>query len=310
MKNDDLAQIADGLRAQPARLPPKLFYDRLGSTLFTAICELPEYYPTRTEAILFEAHGAEIARLLPPGFQMIDLGAGDCRKAASLFDTLRPPHYVAVDISAEFLDRALGILRREFPAIEMHALARDFTRRWSLPEALRDRPQLFFYPGSSIGNFAPSEAREFLAGLHGIGTRSGAEEALLIGVDLVKDPTVLEAAYDDALGVTAAFNRNALLHLNRLLGSDFALADWRHRAWFDRERSRIEMHLEAVRDVTVGWPGGTRRFRRGETIHTENSYKYTRDGFEALLDEAGFAVVAAWTDPRQWFMVCVARSTR
>jgi L-histidine N-alpha-methyltransferase len=288
------------LAAAPASVAPKFFYDRLGSHLFEAITELPEYYPTRTEAAIFAAHGAKIARAVGAGMTLVDLGAGNCAKAASLFPLLEPARYVAVDISVEFLREALRQLQREYPQIAIAGLGQDFSQRLELPaEVVGSERPVFFYPGSSIGNFTPDEALAFLGRVRERASGGG----LLIGVDLVKPRAVLEAAYDDALGVTAAFNRNALGHLNRLIGSDFEPRQWRHLAFFDEAKSRIEMHLEATSALTVTWPGGQRRFGAGERIHTENSYKYTLAGFEALLVAAGFTAPRRWTDSQDWFAV-------
>ncbi len=299
------AELAAGLMARQAQTSPKYLYDVLGSKLFEAICELPEYYPTRTEAAIVEEHMFEIARSVGRGSTLIDLGAGNCAKAAHLFPELRPAQYVAVDISADFLRDAVSQLRQRFPQVAMLELGLDFSSTLDLPPAVRREKRLFFYPGSSIGNFSPEEALAFLRRIRGECRHDG---GILIGVDLVKEKSVLDAAYDDALGVTASFNLNLLLHINRLLGADFDLRDWRHRAYFDPAQSRIEMHLVARRDVRIGWAGGARRFAEGESIHTENSYKYTRERFLALLAEAGFATPHIWTDPRQWFMLCHAQA--
>jgi len=294
------------LAAGQASVAPKFFYDRLGSHLFEAITELPEYYPTRTEAAIFAAHGTDIAQALGAGMSLIDLGAGNCAKAASLFPLLEPARYVAVDISVEFLREALRQLQREHPQIAMAGLGQDFSQQLELPaEVVGSERPVFFYPGSSIGNFTPDEARAFLTRVREKASGGG----LLIGVDLVKPRPVLEAAYDDALGVTAAFNRNALCHLNRLIGSDFAPRQWRHVAFYDEARSRIEMHLEATSALTVTWPGGQRRFVAGERIHTENSCKYTLEGFASLLVEAGFAAPRHWADDARWFAVFWASAT-
>jgi dimethylhistidine N-methyltransferase len=291
------------LVAERASVAPKFFYDRLGSHLFEAITELPEYYPTRTEAAIFAAHGTAIAEAVGSGMALIDLGAGNCAKAASLFPLLEPARYIAIDISVDFLRDALRELQREQPQIAMAGLGQDFSQRLELPaELLGDERPMFFYPGSSIGNFTPEEALAFLARIRAQAQGGG----LIIGVDLVKPRAVLEPAYDDSLGVTAAFNRNVLAHLNRLIGSDFAPRQWRHVAFFNEARSRIEMHLEAHQGLTVTWPGGQRRFAAGERIHTENSCKYTREDFAALLVAAGFAPPRHWTDPQSWFAVFVA----
>jgi L-histidine N-alpha-methyltransferase len=288
------------LLAEPASVAPKFFYDRLGSHLFEAITELPEYYPTRTEAVIFAAHGAAMAEAVGAGMTLIDLGAGNCAKAAGLFPLLEPARYVAVDISVDFLRDALRQLQREHPQVAIAGLGLDFSQRLDLPaEVLGNERPVFFYPGSSIGNFTADEALGFLGRIRAQASGGG----LLIGVDLVKPHAVLEAAYDDALGVTAAFNRNALSHLNRLIGSDFAPRQWRHVAFFDGAKSRIEMHLEARAALTVTWPGGQRRFGAGERIHTENSCKYTLEGFASLLVAAGFAAPRHWTDSQGWFAV-------
>lgn len=298
-------ELLHGLQQPRASTSPKYLYDALGSRLFEAITELPEYYPTRTEAAIFAAHGEAMAARIPAGATLIDLGAGNCAKAASLFARLVPQRYVAVDISVEFLRNALGCLQRQHPALDMVGLGLDFSAGLTLPAEAGDAahgPRVLFYPGSSIGNFSPVEALAFLRSVHAAcGPLPGS--GLLIGVDLVKDSAELQAAYDDALGVTAAFNRNLLLHINRLTGTDFKLAHWQHVGLYDTALSRIEMHLQATRDVTVNWPIGQRHFAAGERIHTENSYKWTQTGFEQLLHEAGFGQLTGWTDPRQRFAV-------
>jgi dimethylhistidine N-methyltransferase len=299
------AELSAALLAPAASTAAKYFYDALGSKLFEAICELPEYYPTRTESAIFAQHLAAIADAVGRGTTLIDLGAGNCAKAARLFSALQPGQYVPVDISVDFLRDAVGLLQQRFPRVAMLGLGMDFSTALELPGAVRTEKRLFFYPGSSIGNFHPEQALVFLRQLRAACTVDG---GLLIGVDLVKEHSLLNAAYDDALGVTAAFNLNVLLHLNRVLGSDFVLADWRHVAFFNVDESRVEMHLEARRRLTVSWPGAERRFAEGERIHTENSYKYTDHSFKVLLEQAGFALVQSWTDERDWFMVCHAHA--
>ena len=303
------AELLAGLIAPQATTSPKYLYDALGSKLFEAICELPEYYPTRTEAGIFETHAAEMAQAIGTGTTLIDLGAGNCAKAAKLFPSLQPAQYVPIDISVEFLRDAVSRLQQQFPDIDMVGVGMDFSLALQLPKNVRSEKRLFFYPGSSIGNFTPEEALVFLKQIKAACTEDGAADGgLLIGVDLVKEKSILDAAYDDALGVTASFNLNLLLHLNRLLDADFDLREWRHRGFFNDKLSRIEMHLEAESDQTVRWPNGVRRFERGERIHTENSYKYTRQSFISFLTEAGFENVKTWTDPQQWFMVCHAQA--
>lgn len=302
------AELDAGLRAREACISPKFLYDALGSKLFEAICELPEYYPTRTEALIFERHGAEIARAVGQGSTLIDLGAGNCAKAARLFPLLHPAQYVPVDISANFLQDAVERLRQRFRHIEMNALGMDFSGGdWQLPDIVRRERRLFFYPGSSIGNFTPDEA---LAFLRRVRAQCGPDGGILIGIDLAKDRAVLNAAYDDALGVTAAFNLNVLRHANRLLGADFDIRAWRHRGFYNERMGRVEMHLEARTTQLVSWQGACRRFEAGECIHTENSYKYRPAAAVELLEQAGFAASGIWTDARAWFAVIHARAIR
>ncbi|EHR72292.1 putative methyltransferase [Burkholderiales bacterium JOSHI_001] len=305
---DPAAEASAGLLQPRAAVPPKYFYDAQGSRLFDAITALAEYYPTRTEAAIFAAHGPAMAeaalRRTGPGPVIVDLGAGNCAKAAALFPLLRPSRYVAVDISADHLAGALAQLQREQPALDLVGVGLDFSRRLALPADLTGDGALVFYPGSSIGNFDPPGALELLRQARAVAGRG----ALLIGVDLVKDDETLVAAYDDALGVTAAFNLNLLRHLNRLLGADFDPRHWRHVALFNRAESRIEMHLASRRAQTVRWPGGERAFAADERIHTENSYKWSLDGFAALLREAGFRAPRHWTDERGWFALFLAEA--
>jgi dimethylhistidine N-methyltransferase len=298
------AELLHGLQALPATTAPKYLYDALGARLFAAITELPEYYPTRTEAAIFACHVDAIAACLPPATTLVDLGAGNCEKAARLFTPFQVQRYVAVDISVDYLRHSLDLLHRQYPALELIGIGMDFSQHLTLQADLGTEPRLLFYPGSSIGNFTPDEALAFLRQVHSATNGGG----LLIGVDLVKSIDVLEPAYDDPLGVTAAFNRNLLPHINRLAGTDFRLDDWRHVAFFNRDQSRIEMHLEAVCATTVRWPEGERRFAAGERIHTENSYKWRIDDFARLLESAGFTGLQHWTHERGWFAVFLARA--
>ncbi|PUA20799.1 L-histidine N(alpha)-methyltransferase [Glaciimonas sp. PCH181] len=313
IKHAIVAQVEAGLLAPQASASPKYLYDVLGSRLFAAICELPEYYPTRTEAAIFDRYAPQIAKAVGVGATLIDLGAGNCAKAAKLFPTLHPSHYVAIDISETFLHEAVAGLRQQFPHIAMTCLGMDFSSELELPNTIGRERRQFFYPGSSIGNYTPLEALKFLLRIRKSITHdnSAAQDrtgGLLIGIDLIKDKAILDAAYDDALGVTASFNLNLLLHLNRLLDADFDLSNWCHRGFFNPQQNRVEMHLEARRDVTVRWKnGGLRQFVRGERIHTESSYKYTQESFVALLEQAGFNNIQTWCDPDQWFMVCHAQ---
>ena len=302
---DELAQVVQGLLASPATLSPKYFYDELGCALYGAICRLPEYYPTRTEAALFRDHRTEMAAAMGSGRQFVDLGSGDCCKAMAWLPFVSPRRYVAVDIAEAEIHRALTGMARDFPDLELVGVVTDFSRTLDLEGVLDAQPATFFYPGSSIGNFTPDSAVEFLGQVRAYCTpRPGS--GLLIGVDGKKDAALLDAAYDDALGVTAAFNRNALLHLNRRFGFDFALDGYVHRGFYNAGAGRIEMHLEALRDQAVELGGRTRRFTKGERIHTENSYKYRPGEFEDLLREAGFTSFQRWDSADAGYFVFYA----
>lgn len=296
--------ITRGLNQRPASISPKYFYDQHGSRLFEEITRLPEYYPTRTETALMHQHAADIARAVGVGCTLVELGAGNCQKARTLCRLVQPACFVGVDISADFLQAAVQGLRDDFPGLDARAVGGDMTQGVALPDDIPRTGRLVFYPGSSIGNFDPPHALSLLAHMRELIDDDG---GLLIGIDLPKDVDVLEAAYDDAAGVTAAFNRNVLRHVNRLIGSNFDVEQWQHRAFFNQGASRIEMHLEAMADFDVHWPGGGRRFDQGERIHTENSYKYPLRVFTDMLEHAGFTQAQAWTDDRGWFAVVHAR---
>jgi L-histidine N-alpha-methyltransferase len=295
--------IIQGLMKSNAQLAPKFFYDVLGSHLFEAITELDEYYPTRTEAAILASQAQEIAASVGEGATLIDLGAGNCAKAMSLFGILRPARYIAVDISVEFVRRAVEKLAASYPDIAMVGVGMDFSTSLDLPAELSrelpDTTPLFFYPGSSIGNFTPAQALAFLRRIRSQASGGG----LLIGVDLVKRADVLQRAYDDALGVTAAFNRNILRNVNRILGSDFDPAQWRHVALFNEVLSRVEMYLQASENLVARWDDGERRFAEGERIHTESACKYTVERFESMLREAGFRAVRHWSDAHGQYAV-------
>ena len=300
---DPRAELAAALLEPHASIPPKYFYDPVGSRLFEAICELPEYPLMRTERAIVDAHVHEIAARIGPGGVLIDLGAGNCEKAERLFGWLAPTQYVAIDIAAEFLRDRLNVLAQRNPQHSIIGIAQDFTQTLELPEEVADGSRVLFYPGSSIGNFAPEQAFAFLRRTRAV---CGDDGHLLLGVDLVKDKRLLDLAYDDPLGVTAAFNLNVLRNVNALLSSDFDIADWRHVAFFNPEHSRVEMHVEARRDVTVHWPGTERAFGVGARIHTENSYKYTPESLRQLLTRAGYRSVQLYTDDRYGFAVALA----
>ena len=302
---DERAEVIEGLVATPASISPKYFYDELGCALYGAICRLPEYYPTRTEVALFREHRESIAEALGKGRQFVDLGAGDCCKAEAWLPFVSPSRYVAVDIAGQEIARAIDRLSPDFPEIEMIGVVTDFSRGLDLESVLDARPATFFYPGSSIGNFAPAQAVAFMDTIRQhCASRPGS--GLLIGVDGKKDKRLLDAAYDDSLGVTAAFNRNALLHLNRRFGFDFALDSFTHRGFYNEAEGRIEMHLESIRDQQVALGGRVRHFAAGERIHSENSYKYHAEEFEGLLREAGFASIRRWSDAANGYFVFYA----
>lgn len=305
-KHPDIAcaEITASLTAPRAWLSPKFFYDGLGSRLFDAITALPEYYPTRVEAEILVAHQHDIARRVGERPVMIDLGAGNCQKAARLFSALRPAQYVPVDISVDYLRETLAGLQCQFPDIAMMAVGADLSAPFDFPSGVGRTNRLFFYPGSSIGNFTPIEALALLQRMRAASTRG---DGVLIGVDLLKPVEMLEDAYDDPLGVTAAFNLNILRHVNRLADADFEVPDWQHIALFNAAQNRIEMHLQARRDVTVTWSGGSRRFVHGERIHTESSYKYREEDFALLLEQAGFDDICMWRDRQETFAVFHAR---
>jgi dimethylhistidine N-methyltransferase len=297
-------ELLDGLVKPQPEISPKFLYDELGSSLFTAITLLDEYYPTRCENEIFARHSAEIVAHAGAVHSLIDLGAGDCAKAERLLAYMRPDHYVPIDISVDYLKAAVKRIADHYPDLDITALGMDFFHELSLPDEVHAERRAFFYPGSSIGNLRPEHAADLLSSVR----RQCADGALIIGVDLVKARDILEPAYDDAVGVTAAFNLNLLRHVNAILGSDFNLAQWQHVAWFNEARSRMEMHLRARVATTVTWPGGERRFDEGERIHTEDSYKYRPHAFKALLARAGFGQIRYWTDAREWFAVFCARA--
>jgi dimethylhistidine N-methyltransferase len=302
---DLAAEVLAGLRRRPRSIPPKFFYDARGSQLFDAITRTPEYYPTRTEMAILRENAAAIARRVGTGSLLVEPGGGSCAKVRILLQGLRPCAYVPMDISREHLRVAAEQVAAEFPWLEVHAACTDFTRRLEVPAAVPEGPRVAFFPGSSIGNFDPEAAVEFMAA---VAVLVGPGGFLLIGVDLKKDRAVLDAAYDDAAGVTAAFNLNLLTRINRELGADFDLAAWRHRAFYHEARGRIEMHLVSEPEQAVRVAGESFAFAPGETIHTENSYKHTVEEFQGLAARAGFQPEAVWTDRERLFSVHLLRA--
>ncbi len=294
-RSDLLAALAQ----QPRRISPKYFYDAAGSALFDRICELPEYYPTRTEVALIERHARDIAGLSGAHVEIVEFGAGSLHKIRLLLDALdRPQRFVPIDISAEHLAAAADALRRDYPELAVRPVAADYTQPFDLPAPLPGTGRrIGFFPGSTIGNFTHDEAMTFLrsaaALLHG--------GALLLGADLVKAPALLHAAYNDAQGVTAAFNLNLLARANRELGADFSLDRFAHSAFYNAPLQRIEMHLMSLVAQDVQVAGQTFAFAQGQTLHTENSQKFTVDGLRALATRAGFVPGPVWTDAQQRF---------
>lgn len=295
---DFARDLIAGLHEQPRQVSPKYFYDAAGSALFERICELPEYYPTRTEMGILQSRAHEMAECIGPQADIVEFGAGASRKVRLLLNHLQAPQrFLPVDISGEHLHEAARGLRRDYPGLRVEPIAADFTQGLNLPSALGRR--IGFFPGSSIGNFEPEAARTLLRRMAGW-LRGG---GLLVGVDLVKQPGELHAAYNDSQGVTAAFNKNLLVRANRELGADFDLSAFDHYAYYQPRLQRIEMHLLSRERQTVRICGHRFEFDQGQSLHTENSYKYTQKDFEALARSAGFEPAAVWTDPAERFAV-------
>jgi dimethylhistidine N-methyltransferase len=288
------ADVLAGLTAKPKRLSPKYFYDGVGSALFERITQLPEYYPTRCELELLREHAPAVASLFPQNCALIEFGAGSSRKARILLGAAATVDaYVPVDISGDFLQQDAAQLRRDFPHLRVAPVVADFTGSFDIPRDVALLPRVGFFPGSTIGNFEPHEAAQFL---RNAGRVLGTGAVLIIGVDLIKDTKILCPAYNDAEGVTAKFNLNLLARIDRELGGDFDLSAFEHHACYNREQNRIEMYLASTKRQKVRVNGKTFSFRAGETIHTENSYKYTIESFQALAHGSGWAPVQSWTD--------------
>jgi dimethylhistidine N-methyltransferase len=299
--------VVAGLTAPRKTLRAKYFYDEEGSRLFEQITQLPEYYPTRTEMGILKKHGPAIAQLIPAGAALVEFGSGSSVKIRTLLRALdKLEVYVPVDISGDFLAGEATALQGDFPALQVRPVIADFTRPFGLPAQADRRAKVGFFPGSTIGNFEPSEAERFLRHAARV---LRPKSHFIVGVDLLKDPEILHAAYNDAAGVTARFNLNLLARINRELGADFDLDAFEHRALFNGEQSRIEMYLvsRARQHATVC--GRRIDFTAGETIHTECSYKYTLAGFAALARRAGWTTLQSWTDERDYFSVNVLALT-
>jgi dimethylhistidine N-methyltransferase len=299
---NDLDEILDGLTASQKRLSPKYFYDERGSELFDEICRLPEYYPTRTELALMDEHLDEVADRVGPRAAVIELGAGSNQKIRMLLEALHEPiAYVPVDISADYLQKQAEALAEDYPGVQVHPVFADFTRPFDLPaHELTPETNLLFFPGSTIGNFSRRQAGQLLEVMAGEAKPGG---ALLIGVDLRKDPALLHAAYNDAAGVTAEFNMNVLARLNRELGADFDLERFRHEAVYDEANGRIEMRLVSMAPQRVRIADVELSFAAGEYIVTEHSHKYSVAEFRDLARRAGFTPDATWVDEDNLFSV-------
>jgi dimethylhistidine N-methyltransferase len=290
------ADILDGLTAMPKSLPAKYFYDARGSLLFEQICELPEYYPTRVETALLKRYAREIASRAGEGVTLVEFGAGALKKVELLLAALaEPAGYMPIDISGEFLETQTAELRARRPGLKVRPVVADFTVA-DLPPARSGERRVGFFPGSTIGNFEPDDACAFLRR-----ARAMLDGSLLVGVDLVKSPPVLHAAYNDAAGITAAFNKNILLRINREFGAEFDPGTFEHYAFYDPQRRRIEMHLISMVDQEMEILGRRIGFTEGEPIHTENSYKYTLGDFQDLALAAGYVPAAAFVDENRLF---------
>ena len=300
-------EVLAGLAARPKALPPKLFYDSRGAQLFERICELPEYYLTRTEITILERHAPEIAALVGNGICLLELGSGAGIKVRLLLEHLRPAMYVPIDISRQQLHASAATLAADYDWLEVHPVCADYCRPLELdffPDAAR---RLVFFPGSTLGNFEPDEAAGFLEGLLALVGKDG---SLLVSIDLKKDVGRIEAAYDDSAGVTAAFNLNILSRLRRELDAEVDPQGFRHQAFYNRHAGRVEMHLISRRPQTVVVDGHEFSFDEGETIHTENSYKYSIEEFRSLARRAGYLPQRVWVDSEALFSVHFLRPAR
>ncbi len=299
------ADVLAGLAAPVPAIPARWFYDHRGSELFEEITRLPEYYPTRTEAALLERYSDEIAARVGTGEAVIEFGSGSSAKTPILLRAVRPAAYVPVDISGDFLRESAASLQREMPDLPIYPVEADFTRPFDLPAEVRNAAKLGFFPGSTIGNFVARSAVDLLRAMK---ETLGEGAKLVIGMDRIKHIDTLVRAYDDAAGVTAAFNLNLLHRINAELDADIPVESFRHRAIWNDALSRIEMHLEAVRDLAFSVCGRRFALRAGETIHTENSHKYGHRDSRILLRAAGWGVVAEWTDEQEWFSILLAEA--
>lgn len=304
---DFLAETLNGLRSQPATLPCKYFYDQRGADLFEQICELPEYYPTRTEISILQDHLQEIAQAIGPSARIVEYGSGAGEKIRLLLNNLeRPSAYTPVDISREQLISSANVLQQDFPQLEVLPVCADYASELTLPAPKNAFSRtLVFFPGSTIGNFKPEEALAFLKRFHQLCMQGEEPGMLLIGYDLKKDQATLEAAYNDSQGITAEFNLNLLHRINNELDGQFEIDQWQHEARWNETNGAVEMHLVSQTTQTARINGDTFHFEAGESIHTENSFKYSSPEFKALAEQAGFNRLKHWRDPKQHFQVAL-----
>lgn len=299
-QSDFLGDVLEGLTREQKSIPPKYFYDQRGSELFDEICQQPEYYLTRTEISILHSNAKDIARFIGPDCVLIELGSGVSEKIRCLFGVLSPAGYLGIDISKDFLLLSTKRLARDYPELEVHAVCADFTQQIELPEQCKSDRLVAFFPGSSIGNFEPDDAVQFL---RDVASMVGKDGKLLIGVDLKKDHAALNAAYNDAKGVTADFNLNLLQRLRDELQADVDIDLFSHHAYYNSEKGRVEMHLVSLCDQQIIVGGERFQLKSNETLHTENSYKYDLTEFENMAERAGFQVEQIWTDQQQLFSV-------
>ncbi|WP_372748499.1 L-histidine N(alpha)-methyltransferase [Litorivivens sp.] len=300
-----LEEALAGLKATPRHLPCKYFYDAVGARLFEQICELPEYYPTRTEISILRRYLPDMAQHIGPQARIVEYGSGEGLKIRLLLDALSSPAaYTAIDISREQLQRAANALSESYPAVDIQPVCADYSSALSLPRPTHNfRRTVVFFPGSTIGNFAPAEALGLLRRFAALAQQGQEPGGLLVGVDLKKDRQRVEAAYNDSRGITAQFNLNLLQRLNREVGANFCLEHWQHRAYWNPTQGAIEMHLVSQREQQVKINGDAFLFSPGDSVHTENSFKYTVEEFTELAASAGFQPEACWLDDDNLFSV-------
>ncbi|MRX26614.1 L-histidine N(alpha)-methyltransferase [Kangiella sp. HZ709] len=293
-------ELLNGLTKKQKSLNPKYFYDKKGSQLFEKITAVEEYYPTRTEIEILKNNTAEIASYLGQGIVLIEPGAGNCSKVRLILDELKPKAFFPQDVSRRFLNQAADELKQDFPWLNVQPIVSDFSKPIVLPENMANEPKFVFYPGSTIGNFEPENAIKFLKNMRKL---VGDDGGILIGMDLHKAKSILEPAYNDSRQITAAFNLNMLFNLNEKFNADFDISEFSHRAFYNDSLRRIEMHLISNSPQTVRLLGQTIRFEQSETIHTENSYKFTEEDIINMANKSGFKLIKSWFDKDRLFSV-------